>query len=236
MRDQRVLLGIIGGMGTAASARMVERLMALAPAARDDEHLEFILHNNSRVPDRTAAIEGRGPSPLPQLQRSLDLLAAAGAGVVAVPCMSSHWFLAQLVTPPEVNLLDGIRETAAWCRREHPRVATVGLLATTGAVASGVYQDACAEQGLAVLLPEADEQAAVMEAIYGDRGIKAGFTTGPARDPLLAVAARLVARGAEAVIAGCTEVPLVMGPDDVPVPLLDTIDILCLAAIRECVR
>ena len=234
MRDQRALLGIIGGMGSAASARMIQRLITLTDAASDADHLEFVLHNNSHVPDRTVAIEGRGPSPLPELQRSLDLLTAAGAGVIAVPCMTSHHFLCELQPPVGVTILDGIRETAAACRRLHPQVRRVGLLATSGSVNAGLYQRAFAELGLEILCPDASGQERVMTAIYGEHGIKSGFTDQRPRGLLLDVSAELIAAGAQAMIAGCTEVPLVMADGDLEVPLLDTIDILCLAVLREC--
>ena len=71
-----------------------------------------------------------------------------------------------------------------------------------------------------------------MRAIFGPRGIKAGFTTGASRSAILRIARRLVDRGAGAVIAGCTEIPLVLRAGDLPVPLLEPM----LIGARACVR
>ncbi|MBM3312518.1 MAG: aspartate racemase, partial [Candidatus Aminicenantes bacterium] len=64
-------------------------------------------------------------------------------------------------------------------------------------------------------------QKLVMEAIFGSRGVKAGTTGGAPRRTILSIARKLVRRGAQAVIAGCTEVPLVLRADDLSVPYVE---------------
>jgi len=70
-----------------------------------------------------------------------------------------------------------------------------------------------------------------MEAIFGKQGIKAGHTEGKSREEICDVAKALIARGAEAVIAGCTEVPLVLKAEDIEVPLIEPLQILAEASI-----
>ena len=114
-----------------------------------------------------------------------------------------------------------------------PVPRTIGLIATTGTVRSEVVGRAFAAAGIEVLVPSAPDQRKVMTAVYGKKGIKAGVTAGPPREVLLEVAAGLVRRGARAVLAGCTEVPLVLGPADLPVPLIDPLAVGARASLKR---
>lgn len=182
-----------------------------------------------RTPDRTAAIRGLGPSPLPYLQDSEARLVAMGATCFGVPCNSAHVFVRHAIAagtwPLRAAFVDMIDATAAAAHARGHR--TLGVLATTGTIGQGLYQRALDRHGLAAVVPDPDEQESlVMEAIYGTDGIKAGFTDGaPARR--LGDAARLLAaKGADGLILGCTEIPLVLhggalACGDRAVPLID---------------
>ncbi|HEY8415928.1 MAG TPA: amino acid racemase, partial [Thermaerobacter sp.] len=113
-----------------------------------------------------------------------------------------------------------------------PAPARVGLLATELTVESGLYHRALAEVGIEVIVPEPDVQDLVTRSIFGPEGIKAGCYA-PSRSRLLAAGHHLVERGAQALIAGCTELPIVLRPGDFPVPLIDPAEILARAALRE---
>jgi aspartate racemase len=114
-----------------------------------------------------------------------------------------------------------------------PVPKAIGLVATTGTVKSGIVEKAFSAAGIKVLLPSARDQKRIMTAIYGKKGIKAGSTDGPPRQILLDVAADLVRRGALAILAGCTEVPLALRASDLPVPLIEPMIIGARAAIRR---
>lgn len=235
MATPRKVLGLIGGMGPVASAYMLDRLVTLTPAEKDQDHIETIVHSNSRVPDRTAGICGTGPSPLSELARSVDLLTRMGVDCIVFACMTSHHFLPELRRRTSVELIDGVAETATRCVTRHPEVRRVGLLASSGALRAGVFQTAFTARGIEVDTFSAPEQAHYfMEPVYAPWGIKAGHVTGLPRERILAGVRLLLDRGAQAIIAGCTEIPLVLTAADLPVPLLDTIDIMCEAAIARC--
>jgi aspartate racemase len=97
----------------------------------------------------------------------------------------------------------------------------VGLLASTGTIQSGIFANPFAAAGIETIVPTEKEQVRVMEAVFGRGGVKAGFTTGRPRKLVLDVAGRLIRRGAEAIVAGCTEIPLVLRDEDIPVPLIE---------------
>jgi aspartate racemase len=108
----------------------------------------------------------------------------------------------------------------------------VGLIATSGTVRSGIVHGVFGPAGLEVLTPDPREQRRVMTAIYGPRGIKAGVTVGPPRKVILEIVENLVGRGAQGILAGCTEVPLVLGEADLSVPLIDPMAIGALTCIK----
>lgn len=225
-------VGILGGMGPEATALFFELVVRNTLARRDQDHVPVIVCDLPQVPDRTAAILGGGPSPVPALARGLELLSRAGAGFAVMPCISAHYFYPALAARSPLAIVHLIEETAAAVRKLRPRIACAGLLATTGTVRSRIVHDAFEAAGIEVLTPAPAGQERLMEAIYGRSGIKAGVTSGPPRAAVLALARQLVRAGAGVVIAGCTEVPLVLRPGDLTVPLVDPM----IIGARACVR
>lgn len=228
---RRKTLGILGGMGPEATAYFFELIIRNTAADEDQDHVPVIIRSDPRIPHRTRAILEGGPSPLPFLVEGVKALRAAGADLAVMPCVTAHHFLPELtarVKIPFVSLLDESRE---FLRKQYPGVRKVGLVATTGTMRSGIVHDALALAGIEVLTPSEADQSRVMEAIYGPKGIKAGFTAGSPRRSVLAVARRLVLEGAQAVMAGCTEIPLVLRAEDLDVPFVEPM----LVGARACV-
>ncbi|MGZ5556197.1 MAG: aspartate/glutamate racemase family protein, partial [Candidatus Aminicenantales bacterium] len=123
--------------------------------------------------------------------------------------------------------------TLAAVKKMKPVPKTIGLVATSGTVRSGIIARTFEAAGIAVIFPCARDQKRVMAAIYGKKGIKAGFTEGPPREILLGIAGDLIRRGAQAILAGCTEVPLALQASDLSVPLVEPMTIGARAAIRR---
>jgi aspartate racemase len=132
-------------------------------------------------------------------------------------------------------VLHAIDEAARAVLALPERPDTVGVLATTGCLVAGMFQASLERFGLKCVIPDdGAQESEVMEAIYGQKGIKAGHTDSRNRRLLVGVAETLVAGGAGAIIGGCTEVPLVVGAGDLEVPFIDTLDVLARAAVRYC--
>ncbi len=225
-------IGILGGMGPEAGAYFFERLIRETAAGRDQAHPPVILCSLPQVPDRTEAILHGGPSPVPAIRRGLQALARAGADFAVMTCISAHFFYPRAAVGSPIPILNLIDETLIEIKRMKPSPAKIGLIATSGTVRSGLLARAFEPAWIEVLAPTGPGQRKVMTAIYGRRGVKAGFTEGPPRRILLEIAAGLIDRGAQAILAGCTEVPLVLGPDDLPVPLIDPMTVGARAALR----
>ncbi len=226
---QTRILGVLGGMGPLASAHFMVRLTLLTPAATDQAHIPAVLWSDPRVPDRTQARAG-GPDPLPALMAGINGLAQAGCGAIAIPCNTAHGWFDALQQRTELPILHIVDAAAADLRKVAPR-GTVGVMGTSATLAMRLYQTRLEALGWQVITPEDAEMADLVTPAIA--AVKANLVQA-AYAPLAETVKRLAARGAAAVVLGCTEIPLGIqaGPwQDLPVPLVDTIDALARASI-----
>jgi len=219
-------VGILGGMGPEATVELFRRITALTPARRDQDHLHVLIDSNPKIPDRTAAILGRGESPLPLLLAAAKNLERAGADFIAIPCNTAHYWLHELRENVSIPIIDMIGRTVERVASHGSSLHTIGLLATTGTLRSGLYQRAFAKSGIDLLVPSDEQDAGIMRAIDG---IKAGNYS--VSNTVLGAAQELMARGAEGIIPGCTELSLVVSPDSLSVPVFDPLSILAECAV-----
>jgi aspartate racemase len=223
-------LGVLGGMGPAATAHFFQRVIELTPAASDQEHIPMVVYNDPTVPDRTEAILGRGPSPVPVLTKGLKLLEQAGCEVIAIPCNSAHFFYAELQQATDVPLLNILTEVVDAVSALRPPVEKAGLLATTGTARSGIYREPLAQIGCELVLPEEWEQGDLMAVIRRIKGAE-----GEA-EQVRVFAEALISRGVQAIILGCTELSLVAGGLDLSVPVVDSVEVLAQAAVEAALE
>jgi len=226
------VVGILGGMGPEATVDLFGKIVRNTPAARDQDHLRIVVENDPTIPDRTAAIFEGGPDPVPAMLEAGRRLVRAGVDFIVIPCNTAHYYYDRLTAGLDVPILHIMEETADLIARRHPAARRVGLLATTGTVRAGLYDRALAARGLEVIHVAPSVQEMVMRAIYGRDGIKAGVYDGP-REILIAAGRALAEDGADVVVAGCTEIPLVLKEGMLPVPVIDATEALALAAVAE---
>lgn len=203
-------VGVVGGVGPAATADFMAKIVRNTPAGRDQDHVKVVVEQNPQIPDRTDHLLGDGADPTVALYATCKRLEAAEADIIAIPCNTAHAYVERLQPHLAIPVVDMLKATVEHLQGVLPEGASIGLLATSGTVRSGLYDAAAREAGFALQVPDEAHQARVMNAIYGDTGIKAGFTDGRCREDLDAALAHLVAQGVRAVILGCTELPLVL--------------------------
>ena len=224
-------IGILGGMGPEATAYFFGLIIKSTMAKIDQEHIPVVIYSNPEIPPRTDAVLGKGPSPLPYLLEGVRILKEAGADFIVMPCVTAHYFYDQVMAEVRVPFLHLVDETVLYALRKKPELKKAGLVASTGTLKSKIFHEAFAKEGVEIVEPREKEQEQVMDAIFGKEGIKAGFASGKSQEFIHQTAKELIQRGAEAVIAGCTEIPLVLRDEDIEVPLIEPLQILAEVAI-----
>ncbi|KOU66921.1 aspartate racemase [Streptomyces sp. MMG1533] len=218
-------------MGPAATADFYAKLVATTPGTSDQDHLRTVIWSDPTIPDRTEALLGDGPDPTPWLLDGSRVLREAGATVIAIPCNTAHAFVPRITDHIGLPIVHMIGEAARHLTTLSPRIHTAGLLATTGTVRAGLYQEWLDRFGIRLVLPDADSQDhEVMAAIHA---VKAGTHDDMTTAFLARAAGRLIEQGAQAVVAGCTEIPLGLPADAVDVPLVDPALVLAQALVRR---
>jgi aspartate racemase len=223
------IIGIIGGMGPEATADLYLRIIRATPVEKDQDHYRVIIDSNPKIPDRTPAIIGDGENPLPLMVETAKNVEKAGADFLIMPCNTAHYFYSQLQESVDIPLLHMIRLSAGYTKNNYPTVNKAGLLATDGTIASQLYHDAYSEQGIEINTPDKESQKKVMKAIY--QHIKRG-NLDDGRRLLHGEAEKLIKKGSESIINGCTEVSIVLHQGDVEVPVVDPLQVLADEAVK----
>ncbi len=221
-------VGVLGGLGPEATADFFTKVVAATDAAIDQDHLRLLIDSNPRVPNRNEAIAGRGPSPGPELAAMARGLETAGADFLVMVCNAAHAFQPDIEAAVDVPFVSIIDVTCEAVLSAAPGVRRVAVLAAAGCVDAGLYQDAFAAVGVTADLPEGETRERFMGLLYR---IKAGEVGAESRAEMKAIADALLARGGGSVVAGCTEVPLVLDAADLDVPLISSTDALVKATV-----
>lgn len=225
-------LGVLGGMGPQATVDFMARVIELTPAESDQDHIPMVVHNNPQVPDRQSAMrDGQGAPVREALTASARLLAAGGADFWVMPCNTAHAFVQDAVQFVELPFVSIIDVTIQSILQRLPDAKRLGLLATDACLSAGVYQQAVASSAEELIVLSDNEQAECMALIFA---VKGGDTGAQVRDRMAALAESLKTRGAEAVIAGCTEIPLVLEAGDLSLPFVSSTEELARRAVDIC--
>lgn len=213
-------LGVLGGMGPAATLDFLAKLQAATPAARDQDHIRVLVDINPHIPDRNAADTEPGPV-LAEMARNLG---RAGAEVLAIACNTAHAFAEDVRTGSGLPLIDMIDVAVESVKAVGARrVSVVGT-----PMARDLYAERLAGAGVQPVLLDESGQARFMETLYR---IKAGDLGAEVCEAMTALVRGLAA---DAVIAGCTEIPLVVAPDTLDVPLIDAGEALARRCVEVC--
>lgn len=216
-------LGVLGGMGPAATLDFLAKLQALTPVQGDQDHIRTLVDINPQTPDRNDPLARPGPI----LAEMANGLRGAGAEVLAIACNTAHAYADVIVRASGLPLIDMI-ETASKVARD-TGARRVGVLGTNKALK--LYREYLAAQGLGVVILDKDRQEAFMDLVYR---IKRGDLGPEVRERMAELARSLAADGADAIIAGCTEVPLVFDAEAERLPFIDAGEALARRCVAVC--
>ena len=229
MNDTKKTAGVLGGMGPEATVDFMGKVIAMTEAGRDQDHVRMLIDHNPQVPNRQDAILRGGEDPGPVLAAMAAGLEAGGADFLVIPSNTAYVYQDAILAATHIPLISIIGVSIAAATERAPRATRIGVLATDGCLQSGIYQAGLEEAGLEAELPTEKELRKLMMLI---EAIKGGKHTDNLAGDMVALAEALAARGAGAIIAGCTEIPLVLDEDAIGVPLVSSTDALAEITVK----
>jgi aspartate racemase len=223
-------VGVVGGMGPVATEAFFRILIGCTEASRESDHLRVLIDSNPRIPSRTRAFLYGETSPAPMIRESALNLLSAGAQVLALPCNSAHYFLPEVCAQGPLPFVNMIEETCDAVFRLSGKPTRVGLIAGEVTVESGLYLQPLRDRGIELINVSPAEQRRVREIIEDVKAARASSMTSANLSSLVST---LSSRGAEAVILGCTELPLVSPANSGRPTLVDSAYALAKAVVRR---
>ena len=237
------VIGILGGMGPQAGLDLAAKVIAETHATTDQDHLPMALLSYSHlIGDRSAyVLNASTENPGIAIASVARDLAKLGVRIAGIPCNSAHApqifdELIRSLAGVDIRILHLIQETIQYIAESVPKARTIGCLSTLSVHRTGLYQSHLQRAGFTPVMPS-DEIAenVVHRAIYDPEfGIKAKSApvTTQAREMILSAIEHCTFQGAEAIILGCTELPLAVSSTS-ELSLIDPARALARALIRE---
>lgn len=229
---QKTIPGILGGMGPQATVDFMAKLVAQTNAACDQDHIRVLVDHNPGVPNRHEAIAGDGETVIAALVDMACTLQRAGADFLLMVCNTAHAFESQIRAAVDIPFVSVVEEVVSELDEQWPGLNRVGVMAAEGCLAAGLYQNALHRVGRVPITWSDAERDEFMSIVYR---VKAGNNLAALRPQMEQLAQALVDGGADVLIAGCTEIPLILCDDGVAgavhVPLLSSTDILVARTI-----
>ena len=226
-------LGILGGMGPAASNEFVTRLVAKTPATKDQDHIPFVLWSDSTIPDRSTSMLNKDDKPLPYLLAGIQGLKIAGCTTIVIPCNTAHFWFSHLEkiaawNAKIIHIVDSVADTLRDIKITSGKIGIIGTKAT---IEYGLYQYQLNKLGWECITPTREQMDTLVQPAINL--IKAS-NMDQAHEMLMTVIHSLISKGAKAVVLGCTEIPLSIRENTVQdTPVINSIDSLVMSAIKE---
>ncbi|RNL77799.1 aspartate/glutamate racemase family protein [Nocardioides marmorisolisilvae] len=221
-------IGLLGGMSWESSAEYYRLVNELVRDRLGGLHsADCLLRSVDFATVEELQVSGRWVEAGAMLADAARQLEAAGAEVIVLCTNTMHKVadaIEEAVGIPLLHLADATAAAATAAR-----LTQVGLLGTAFTMEQDFYRDRLAGHGLEVLVPDAEDRALVHRVIYDELCL--GIVKDESRAAYVEVIGRLVAAGCEGVILGCTEIELLIGQDDSPVPVLPTTRLHAEAAV-----
>jgi aspartate racemase len=234
-KENDKVIGIMGGMGPEATIDLFEKIVRETHAKTDEDHLRIIIDNNPKMPSRQDAILKGTESPGPAMAETAKNIERAGADCIIIGANTAHYFYKYVKDAVHIPVLHIIEETVKETTARMPNVTTVGVLATSGAMKTGIFQKQFESVGIRTLgIPE-DFQQKIQKSVFS---FKYDGQTSKNVAMMVEVGKFLIKNGAEALILGCTEIPLILRDKSFTVPMIDPNEVIARVAVKfaKCLR
>lgn len=221
-------LGIIGGMGSTAASFFFDNIIKEFPCKDDRDYIEILLHNNSKIPDRTEAIINKKESPLKEILRSANIFDSLKIDYIVMSCVTSHYYADQIQENlKHSRLINILSTTSEYINLNHKEVKKVGILASTGAIETRMWQDELSKYSIdSIILPKKKQEEYIMNTIYGENGLKEGNVGELNKNKIMKAVDILIDQGSQAILAGCSEIPMILSEKSIDIPYFDAFKIL----------
>lgn len=229
MERKEPLLGVIGGLGPLSTAHFMELVVNMTDAKVEQENVDMIVYNFPSIPDRTEYILGYyRKNPFHGLLHVGNALVQQNVDLIAIPCMTAHFFYEDLSSRLDVPIINAVTETVLHLK-EHG-IHKAGIMATEGTISSGLFSRELEKHNIQPICPSPERQADVTHLIY--RNIKEGLP--PEMNRFHQVEEELRSQGAEAIILGCTELSLIKRDFSLNAGFLDAMEVLAQKTVLRC--
>lgn len=223
------VLGVLGGMGPAASAEFLRILTELSPAEIDQEHPVIYAISGTDIPDRSSAIMKHGENPTTKLLQYLEKLVSNGADVLAVPCNTAHYFLENLPSHIEDKFINIVEATLK--KAQDLGAEGAWILSTEGTRKTGLYQKYALKKGYLLYAPTEEQSRRIQKSI---ELVKYNELQG-AGELVARVVNELWQKKPLPIMMACTEIPLAYAaaglPKDKAISSLQALALECLARL-----
>lgn len=224
-------LGVIGGMGPKATALFYDGVIDHTVAETDQEHIDMVILNKTDIPDRTEAIiSGNGQEVIKALVDCAVVLEKLEVSAIAMPCNTAHFYIKEIQDSVNVPIINMVESSVRYARERTDDVKKIGIMATDGTIAAGVYHDECVRQGVEPVTLSDERQREVMSLIYDD--VKSGKPGNP--EKFNRVIEEFMQKECDAVILACTELSVHKDNFGVPEFCIDSTDVLVKESILIC--
>ncbi|MER8634073.1 amino acid racemase [Mesorhizobium opportunistum] len=222
------LIGILGGMGPAATVDFMSKIVRATPATIDQDHIPLIVHDVPQIPDRSSAIENGRDDPFLPMLSGVRFLDAAGVEFIAIPCNTAHYWHDRLDRGCRATILHISRAVLQQLIAMPNRPRSIAIMATRGTISADIYTTELLKAVDRVVIPDEKTQRLIDHSITSVKG----GTMVPARKAAGAAARQLVQQGAECLLLACTELPVAFSGLEVGTAMLDATEALARACVK----
>jgi aspartate racemase len=227
-------IGIIGGLGPESTVDYYKEIIAAFHARYDEMVYPEIIIYSVNIDEFMKFVETENWSGLSEwLLEKISSIHRAGAQFAVIASNTPHIVFDEIKSKSPIPLLSIVEETCN--KAQEMDLKNVGLMGTKLTMEADFYKKPFISKGMSVVVPSEEEQQFIHHKLFSE--IELGIFKDPTREKLLAIAKRMVdEEGVDALILGCTELPLILTQSEYGIPFLNTTAIHCESIIKHCLQ